>query len=146
MPIDPKSEHRTGPGPSYAFPMSEAREKISQIVMLAQDPRAAVVLRRHGKPVAAVVSMEELKRIRKQQDVEDIVEYGHRPVLFRFGKGTMAARTQVEAAEMIQQMQMDRFMEREVLKTAGLKPVPGGELAETVEVRRPRRWWPFRRR
>ena len=49
---------------------------------------------------------------------------------------------------MIQQMQLDRLMEREVLKTAGLKPVPGGELEETVEVRQPkqRRWWPFSRR
>ncbi|MEM7733379.1 MAG: hypothetical protein AAF280_11430 [Pseudomonadota bacterium] len=143
MPIEPK----TGPGPTHAFSTTEAREKIAKIILLAQDPRAAVVLKRHGKPVAAVVSMVELKRIWKQQDVEDIVERGHRPVLFRFGKGTMAARTQVEAAEMIQQMQLDRLMEREVLKTAGLKPVPGGELEETVEVRKSRRrWWPFRRR
>ncbi|MEM6589833.1 MAG: type II toxin-antitoxin system Phd/YefM family antitoxin [Pseudomonadota bacterium] len=140
-------EPLTGRGPTHFVSTSVAREKIAEIILLAQDPRAAVVLTRHGKRVAAVVSVEELERIWKQQDVEDIVEHGRRPVTFYFGKWSMGARSNAEAAEMIQQMQMDRFMEREVLKTAGLKPVPGGELEETVEVRRPkRRWWPFRRR
>jgi hypothetical protein len=47
---------------------------------------------------------------------------------------------------------MDRRTEREVLKKAGLEPVPGGELVEEMEVVREveadrqvrrRRWWWF---
>jgi len=128
-------------GHSYSLPTSTARAKLSQIVTLVQDPRATVILTRHGRPVAAVVSMTELKRIWKQQDIEDIVKHGRRPATFLFGKAEMGAATQAEAAEMIQQVQLDRRMEREVLKTQGLAPIPGGEvMAEMAEAPK-RRWW-----
>jgi len=131
------------PGRSYSVPTSDARRKLSEIVALVQDPRCCVILTRHGKRVAAVVSIPELERIWKQQDIEDIVEHGVRPATFLFGKWEMGAATPAEAAEMIQQIQLDRKMEREVLKNAGLEPIPGGEVTAEmpVEVERKRRWW-----
>lgn len=129
-------------GHSYSLPTSTARAKLSRIVTLVQDPRSTVILTRHGKPVAAVVSMTELGRIWKQQDIEDIVRHGRRPATFLFGKAEMGAATQAEAAEMIQQIQLDRRMEREVLQNQGLEPIPGGEvMAEMPEVAPKRRWW-----
>ncbi|MEM7598139.1 MAG: type II toxin-antitoxin system Phd/YefM family antitoxin [Pseudomonadota bacterium] len=137
---------KTGPGPTHWFSTSVAREKISQIVMLAQDPRAAVILTRHGKPVAAVVSMAELKRIEGQQDVEDISVNGVRKHRHWFGPSELGAKTLAEAGEKIQALQLDRLMEREVLEKAGLPVVEGGELAAVVEVKVRKWWWPFRRR
>lgn len=136
----------TGPGPTHRYSTSQAREKISEIILRAQDPRAAVILTRYGKPVAAVVSMAELKRIEGQQDVEDISVHGVRKHRHWFGPSELGARTLAEAGEKIQQLQLDRLMEREVLEKAGLPVVEGGELAAVVEVKeRKRRWWWFRR-
>ena len=132
-------------GASYSLSTSVARGRLSEIVTLVQDPRSTVILTRHGKPVAAVVSMAEVQRIWAQQDVEDIVKHGRKPSMFYFGRN--GARTQHEAAEEIQKIQMDRKMEREVLANAGMEPVPGGEvMAEGDEEKR--RWWErwFRRR
>lgn len=130
-------------GQSYSLPTTTARAKLSQIIILVQDPRSCVILTRHGKPVAAVVSMGELERIWASHDIEDIVEHGKRPVSFRFGKD--GAVTQHEAAERVQQVQLDRRAEREVLAGQGLEPIPGGELAAetTMQVERKRRWWEF---
>jgi phosphoribosylaminoimidazole carboxylase (NCAIR synthetase) len=103
------------------------------------------VLTRHGKAVAAVVSMAELRRLHKLHDAEDISDHGHRPVTFTLGKELHM--TNAEAAEHVLRVQMDRLTEREVLKKAGLEPVPGGELTEEMEVvreparQRRRRWW-----
>ncbi len=136
-------------GHSYSLPTSTARAKLSQIVTLVQDPRATVILTRHGKPVAAVVSMTELKRIWKSEDIDDIVTHGRRPATFLFGKAQMGAATQAEAAEMIRQIQLDRRMEREVLQRQGLAPIPGGEVTAEMPAEAPEpRWWQrwFRRR
>lgn len=143
-----KTDAKTGPGPTHRFSTSVARENLSQIILLAQDPRAVVVLTRHGKPVAAVVSMAEMQRILKQQDVEDISVHGVRKLVHWFGPSELGARTLEEAGEKVQQMQLDRLAEREVLRKAGLPVVEGGELEAVVKVRRkkPRWWWPFRRR
>ncbi|MEL7282070.1 MAG: type II toxin-antitoxin system Phd/YefM family antitoxin, partial [Pseudomonadota bacterium] len=81
----PKPGAKTGPGPTHWYSTSQAREKISEIILRAQDPRAAVILKRYGKPVAAVVSMAELKRIEGQQDVEDISVNGVRKHRHWFG-------------------------------------------------------------
>ena len=127
------------------LPSSVARSRLSEIITRVQDPRAFVVLTRHDKPVAAVVSMAELHRIWSSQDIEDVVAHGKSPVMFRLGK--TGCLTQREAAERILQVQMDRRMEREVLTGAGLAPVPGGELEVEAEAAAPRRpWWAFWRR
>ena len=130
---------------SIRLPTSQARDRFSEIIHFVQDPRASCILTRHGKAVAAVVSMAELRRLHKFHDVEDIVENDHRPVSFTLGKELHM--TNAEAAEHVLRVQMDRRTEREVLKKAGLEPVPGGELVEEMEVVRaeeekPRkRWW-----
>ncbi len=127
---------------SLRLPTSAARDRFSEIIHRVQDPRAACVLTRHGKPVAAVVSMAELRRLHAHHDIEDISEHGHRPVSFTLGKELHL--TNAEAAEHVQRLQMDRRIEREVLAKAGLDPVPGGELVEEIEVvreaKRKRRW------
>jgi len=136
-------------GTSYSLPTSAARDRLSTVITQVQDPRSTVILTRHGKPVAAVVSMAELKRIWKEEEIEDIVKHGRRPARFMFGRG-LTAKTAHEAAEQVHQVQLDRLMEREVLKGAGLEPIPGGELVAEVpdpEPVRVRRWWErFRRR
>lgn len=131
---------------SVRLPTSQARDRFSEIIHFIQDPRATCILTRHGKDVAAIISMAELRRIHKQQDIEEITEHGHRPAKFTFGKEMHL--TNAEAAEHVQRVQMDRRVEREVLAAAGLKPVPGGELLEEMEVVAEvspeverRRWW-----
>lgn len=117
----------------FSVPTRAARARLSEIMLKVQDPRSYCILTRHGHPVAAVVSIAELRRIWHQQDVDDIVTGKKRPSYFRFGKGGF--QTNAEAAEAIQQLQLDRRMEREVLATAGLDVIPGGELqAETAPV------------
>ncbi|MEL7026594.1 MAG: type II toxin-antitoxin system Phd/YefM family antitoxin, partial [Pseudomonadota bacterium] len=122
---------------------SVARDHLSAIIMRVQDPRAYCVLTRHGKPVAAIVSMAELKRIWSDQDIDDI-RNGRRPMYFRWGRGNHS--TNAEAADAILKVQLDRRMEREVLTRAGKEPLPGGEVAIEMGVERPpkRWWWPFR--
>jgi len=119
-----------------------ARDHLSEIVTRVQDPRAYCILTRHGKPVAAIVSMAELKRIWSDQDIEDVASGRKTPVKFIFGRGGHA--TNAEAAEAILKVQMDRRMEREVLARAGKDPVPGGEVALEMGVARApvkRRGW-----
>lgn len=138
------------PGHSYSLPTTVARDRLSEIVTLVQDPRTAMILTRHGKPVAAIVSIPELERIWAQQDIEDIVKHGARPAYFTYGRGGRH-RTRQEAAEAVQKVQLDRRAEREVLKGAGLEPIPGGELVAELDadempqdVRTAghgRRWW-----
>ena len=135
-----KKRPKTGWGNTNHVPTSVARENITQIVHLVQDPRATVVLTRYGRPVAAVVAMCELDRIRKQQDVEDISDHGVRYHRHWFGPSELGAKTLEEAGEKIQKLQLDRLMEREVLRKAGLPVVKGGELEEVVEVKE-RKWW-----
>ncbi len=149
MPSGDDDGPKTGLGPSYTISTTEAREKISKIVLLAQDTRAKVILTRHGRPVAAVVSMRDLDRIEYQQEVEDIAEYGVNKYVHWFGPSDLGARTLEEAGEKVQALQMDRLMERRVLQHAGLMPVKGGELEQEVTVHtRKRRWWArwFKRR
>ena len=132
--------------PPYRMSTSKARERLSDIVTHVQDPRTYLVLTRHDKPVAAIVSMAELDRIWKQEDIEDIIHNGRRPSKWTFGTG--GHLTNQEAAEAIQQLQLDRRMEREVLAKAGLEPIPGGEVAEEIEVEievpaEVKPWWRF---
>lgn len=126
--------HQNSAGP-MRISTSRARDRLAQIVARVQDPRSYCVLTRHGKPVAAIVSMPELERIWSQQRVEDFVEEGWRPVTFAVGKGFFeSGKTQQEVAEELQQVQMDRAMERAILQKAGLTPIPGGEIETALEL------------
>lgn len=132
------------------FSTTQARDRLSEIITRVQDPREYCVLTRHGRPVAAIVSMAELKRIWADENIEEIGAGRHVPSMFLFGKGT-EYKTTSEAAAAIHQIQLDRRTEREVLARAGKTPLPGGELTMEVEVAVPeapprrRRWWRFRR-
>lgn len=126
---------------AISVPTSEARERLSGLITHVQDPRAFAVLTRHGRPVAALVSMAELKRIWKQHDITEMLESGQRRAGFYLGPSGKA-RTLREAAEEVQKIQLDRKQERELLDMAGLDPVTGGEiLAEVPGHGRARRWW-----
>lgn len=120
--------------------VSEARARLGQICAQAQDPREAIVLTRHGRDIAAVVSMAELARIWKLQDDD---WFGRRnPLTGRrrggavvLGAGLVAGPdgrpvTAREAAEQVREIQLTRAEERRVLAAGGLAPVAGGEIAE----------------
>jgi len=122
---------------------TQARKHLTVLIARVQDPRETIVLTRHDKPVAALVCMSELERIWKQKDIDKMTRTEVFPTTFTFGKGMKHTTTQ-EAAEEIQRIQMDRAMERSVLRKAGMEPFPNGEL--TVEIaaptpRSPRKWW-----
>lgn len=119
---------------------------MSMIIHEVQDPRAFCVLTRHGRAVAAIVSMAELDRIVESQDIEDVIAGIHRPASFYFGQ-VSGIWCNKQAAEMVHKIQMDRRTEREVLANAGLEPIPGGEVVGEIEVVKEkkvgwwRRWW-----
>lgn len=48
--------------------VSQARARLGQLCAQAQDPRDVIVLTRHGRDIAAIVSIAEVKRIWKSQD------------------------------------------------------------------------------
>jgi len=48
---------------SVRLPTSQARDRFSEIIHFIQDPRATCILTRHGKDVAAIISMAELRRL-----------------------------------------------------------------------------------
>ncbi|WP_158966545.1 type II toxin-antitoxin system Phd/YefM family antitoxin [Chachezhania sediminis] len=127
------------------YTISEARACLGQLCTRAQDPRDTIVLTRHGKPLAAIVSMEEVKRIWQLADYEETGFWnplsGNRakppehPRDLVYGlKGRLV--TQREAALQMQEIQMTRATERRILKAGGLDPVEGGEIA----VGSPKRW------
>ena len=134
--------------------VSQARRQLGQLVTLAQDPRVPIVLTRHGRPVAALVSVAEVNRIWRLQEEEWM---GPKSILSGRARGALIARksliigpggkaiTRSEAAEIVHQRQMTRAEERRVLSEGGLTPVDNGELAGTVTWRK-RRWWQVWRR
>jgi prevent-host-death family protein len=131
-------------GPTYRYPMHEARERLAEIVLKTQDPSAAVLLTRYGTPVAAVVSMEELRRIRAEEEVAAEARSNFLGRWLVRGMENAGFRTPHEAAAHVRQVQMDRKAERAVLQIAGMRPVEGGELAVEVEVAEPparKRWF-----
>ena len=134
---------RTGTRPMRVS-TTTARDHLSEIITRVQDPRAYCILTRHGKPVAAIVSVAEMKRIWSDQDIEDVASGKKTPAKFIFGRGSHA--TNAEAAQAILKVQMDRRMEREVLARAGKDPVPGGEVEVEAEVARSRWQWVRRAR
>lgn len=121
-----------------------ARKHLSEIVTKIQDPRSFCVLTRHGKAVAAIVSMNELYRIMRQQDMDDLIDKGRRPAVLTMGGEDFPGATPAEVAEQVQKVQFDRLRERTLLRRAGLRPIPGGELMVEEEQPAPAprgRWW-----
>ncbi|WP_425091195.1 type II toxin-antitoxin system Phd/YefM family antitoxin [Tropicimonas sp. S265A] len=139
--------------PLYPLPIdvstTEARTQLPRLIHLVQHPERNVLLTRHGKVMAALVSFEDYQRINRQVDMENFMHRGWKPSSFLWGRNWRGRTTQAQQAEKVQQIQFDRAMERSVLKHAGLEPVPGGELMLSMaEVRgRTWPWWlrPFRR-
>lgn len=133
--------------------VSQARSQLGQLVTHAQDPRSVIVLMRHGKPIAALVSMTEVRRIWSAQDDAWVGRpnplTGRRmgPTLKVSGDLVMGPDgtpvTREHAAQIVHSRQMARADERKMLAAGGLSPVEGGELVgemvgETTE-RLP--WW-----
>ena len=131
--------------------VSTAREKLGHLCARAQDPREVIVLTRHGRDIAALVSMPEVARIRALQDDDWFGRKnpltGQRPSkilvvppgLVPGPNGRLV--THREAAEQVHEIQMTRAEERRVLAAGGLEAVVGGEIAEKVERRRGWFWW-----
>ncbi len=143
--------------PTPAFPrdvpVSLARDQLSDLVLRVQDPREYRVLTRHGKPVAAIVSMASLERIWRDEQAETWVDPHRRP---SGGIRSLDGRypsCQREAAEFVREIQLQRWQERQALARGGIEPLEGGELMATmdepVEIAGPereapvpkRRWW-----
>jgi len=59
-------------GLKHLIPISEARRRFSKLVNRAAFGKERVVLTRHGKPLAAVVPVEDLQLIRAAEDAEDL--------------------------------------------------------------------------
>ena len=55
-----------------AVSATEARSKLSDLISQAQYSEERTILTRHDKPVAALVSMEDLKALRKLEDATDV--------------------------------------------------------------------------
>jgi prevent-host-death family protein len=60
------------PEEEQAVSATEARSKLSDLISRAQYSEERTILTRHGKPVAALVSMEDLKALRKLEDATDV--------------------------------------------------------------------------
>jgi prevent-host-death family protein len=119
---------------------SHARRHLAELVVRVQDPRAYVVLSKHGKPLAAIVSMTELKRIWADQDAEDKRRTPPPPLPPGFVQGPDGTPvTKRRAAEKVHAIQMTRKEERAMLAAGGLNSIDGGEIAGVGEDQR--RWW-----
>lgn len=120
--------------------ISHARANLGALVTCAQDPREEVIiLTRHGKPLAALVSVAEPKRIWHLQDDDEI---GWKHPLSGI-RGMWSRRRNIpgmepgpggsyvtarEAALKVREIQMTRAEERRILARGGLVPIAGGEL------------------
>ena len=133
--MPPKIPHDPRP---FHISTTLARDHLSELITHVQDPRAYAILTRHGKPVAALVSMSGLRRIWGQEDVEAVMN-GKTRVPYTTGPDGKPLLLR-EEGERIQKIQMDRKMERDLLQRVGLEVVPGGELMTEVEVARPKGW------
>jgi prevent-host-death family protein len=59
------------------LPVSEARERFSEILSDVSHRHERVVLQHHGKDVAAVISAEDLKWFEELEDRADLLEMEH---------------------------------------------------------------------
>ena len=54
------------------LPISEARDHLGEIVAKAEHAQERTVLTRHGKAVAAVISIEDLRELETAEDEADL--------------------------------------------------------------------------
>ena len=90
------------PEEEQAVSATEARSKLSDLISRAQHSEERTILTRHGKPVAALVSIEDLKALRKLEDATDVAraresigsarKHGHAMPLEEFRKELEARR------------------------------------------------------
>ncbi len=64
--------HNPRPHSTSDISTVEARQRFSEVVNRAAFGKERVVLTRHGKPLAAVVPVEDLQLIRAAEDAEDL--------------------------------------------------------------------------
>lgn len=139
----PESGKMTKPF-SLKVSTSHARRHLAELVVRVQDPRAYVVLSKHGKPLAAIVSMTELKRIWADQDAEDKRRTPPPPLPPGFVQGPDGTPvTKRRAAEKVHAIQMTRKEERAMLAAGGLNSIDGGEIGGIADPDEtaPARWW-----
>jgi len=54
------------------LPISEARERLSEVVSRAEYAHEYTVLTRHGKPVAVVISIDDFRELQAAEDEADL--------------------------------------------------------------------------
>ena len=120
--------------------ISQARARLGELATLSQDPRQVIVLTRYGKPIVALVSMNEAQRIWELLD-DDTIGRKHPLSGLRGwwskGRGIPGMEpgpdgsylTARDAALKVREIQMPRAEERRILRRGGLDPVAGGEIA-----------------
>ena len=54
------------------LPISEARDRLGEVVSRAEHRQERTVLTRHGKPVAVVISIEDLRELEAVEDESDL--------------------------------------------------------------------------
>jgi prevent-host-death family protein len=78
------------------MPISEARDHLGELVSKAEHAHERIVLTRHGKAVAAVISIDDLRALEAVEDNADLAaarealtstepRVPHRDVLVEFG-------------------------------------------------------------
>lgn len=60
------------PNEDRTISATEARSGLSDLISRAKYSEERTILTRHGEPVAALVSMEDLKTLRKLEDATDV--------------------------------------------------------------------------
>lgn len=133
------------PGHTILRSTSEARDQLSALIDWANRPDGKVILTRHGRKVAALVSIHDMTRIMSEAEMDATIakiKTGDRrrlPGTFSAINWRVSSR---ESAEEIRRIQLSRAQERSILERNGLEPVPGGEVEAVVEEKvKRKRWW-----
>jgi prevent-host-death family protein len=58
--------------PDRTVSATEARSRLSRLISRAESSGARTVLTRHGEPVAALVSLDDLKALQLYEDAVDV--------------------------------------------------------------------------
>ncbi|MEM1375711.1 MAG: type II toxin-antitoxin system prevent-host-death family antitoxin [Pseudomonadota bacterium] len=133
------------PGHTILRSTTEARDQLSALIDWVNRPDGKVILTRHGRKVAALVSIHDMTRIMSEAEMDATIEKiktgdPHQlPGTFSVINWRLSGR---ESAEKIRRAQLSRAKERSILAKNGLEPVPGGEVEVVVEEKvRRKRWW-----